>query len=83
MMHKNVAYNGLRFFVVIRVGGEGFRVVENVVLCARNYIEARDFLVKNTPSLRAAKIFKNISMIIVKDNFCQIIVVQTNERIAK
>ena len=28
MMHKNVAYNGLRFFVVIRVGGEGFRVVE-------------------------------------------------------
>ena len=22
-MHKNVAYNGLRFFVVIRVGGEG------------------------------------------------------------
>ena len=23
MMHKNVAYNELRFFVVIRVGGEG------------------------------------------------------------
>ena len=28
MTHKNVAYNGLRFFVVIRVGGEGVRVVE-------------------------------------------------------
>ena len=43
MTHKNVAYNGLRFFVVIRVGGEGFRGVETVVLCTRNYIEAEGF----------------------------------------
>ena len=72
MMHKNVAYNGLRFFLLsselVERGLEWWKLV---VQCARNYIEARDFLVKNTPSMRAAKINKNISMIIVKDNFCQ------------
>ena len=67
MMHKNVAYNGLRFFCCHqswwRGGLEWWKLV---VLCAWNYIEAGGFfLYKNTPSMRAAKIIKNIPMIIV------------------
>ena len=55
MMHKNVAYNGLRFFVVIRVGGEGFRVVETrSAMCTELHRSEGIFF--NT------KINKNISM---------------------
>ena len=58
MMHKNVAYNGLRFFVVIRVGGEG--VVETrSAMCMEPHRSEGIFLYKNTPSMRAAKIIKN------------------------
>ena len=61
MMHKNVAYNGLRFFV-IRVGGEGGKLVENrLAMCTERHRSGGIFFnTKIRFAALATKIYKNI-----------------------